>query len=178
MKFSAKENTVNIAYSGLFTANICLLSQIALPMPSGVSLTLQTFAVALCGFVLGVKWGVASVIVYILLGAAGIPVFSSFGGGIQVLLGYTGGFIFGFLPLSALCGMSLLVKKSSVRFIFGILGLIICHFVGVMQFSVIYGSSVYTSFLSVSAPFIVKDIISVGAALFISLYIRRAIYRK
>lgn len=178
MKLSTKETTVNIAYSGLFTAIICILSQIALPMPSGVSLTFQTFAVSLCGFLLGVKWGTASIIVYILLGAVGAPVFTGFCGGVQVLFGLSGGFIFGFLPLSALCGVSLFAKKTVVKLIFGILGLIICHIIGAVQFSVIYGYSFFTSLLTVSAPFILKDIISVATALYVSLYIKKLIRRK
>ena len=92
-----KKRILNITFAALFTAITAALSQAAIPTPFGVPLTLQTFAVALCGYVLGIKWGLASIITYILLGVFGVPVFSGFKGGAQVLFGATGGFIFGFL---------------------------------------------------------------------------------
>ena len=65
----------------MFTAVVAVLSQIAIPMPSGVPVTLQTLAVALCGYVLGSKKGAVSLLVYALLGAVGAPVFANFKGG-------------------------------------------------------------------------------------------------
>ena len=95
----------NMTLAALFAAVITVCSQISIPMPSGVPITLQTFAIALCGYVLGWQLSLVSVAVWMLLGAAGVPVFSNFHGGIGVLLGMTGGFIFGFLPFAALCGL-------------------------------------------------------------------------
>ena len=63
-----KKRILNITFAALFTAITAALSQAAIPTPFGVPLTLQTFAVALCGYVLGIKWGLASIITYILLG--------------------------------------------------------------------------------------------------------------
>ena len=104
MKENAKKRTLRLITAALFTAITAVLSQTAIPTPFDVPLTLQTFAVALCGYVLGVKWGLASIAAYILLGTVGVPVFSGFRGGVQVLFGATGGFIFGFLFLTGLCG--------------------------------------------------------------------------
>ena len=67
-----KKRILNITFAALFTAITAALSQAAIPTPFGVPLTLQTFAVALCGYVLGIKWGLASIITYILLGAFGV----------------------------------------------------------------------------------------------------------
>ena len=76
MKENAKKRTLRLITAALFTAITAVLSQTAIPTPFDVPLTLQTFAVALCGYVLGVKWGLASTAAYILLGTVGVPVFS------------------------------------------------------------------------------------------------------
>ena len=83
-------STKSIILVGMFAAVLAVMSQVAIPMPSGVPMTLQTFAVALAGAVLGWKLGALSALVYLLLGAAGVPVFSGMSGGLGVLLGKTG----------------------------------------------------------------------------------------
>ena len=85
--------------AALCTALLCVISPIAIPMPSGMPFTLQTFAVALTGYFLKPRHAVLSVTAYLLLGLSGLPIFSAFRGGISVLIGPTGGFLLGFLPL-------------------------------------------------------------------------------
>lgn len=68
MKENAKKRTLRLITAALFTAITAVLSQTAIPTPFDVPLTLQTFAVALCGYVLGVKWGLASTAAYIPFG--------------------------------------------------------------------------------------------------------------
>ena len=173
MNESAKKNTLSIVVAAMFTAITVVCSQIAIPMPTQVSLTLQTFAVALCGYVLGIKWGLASIITYVLLGTVGVPVFSGFKGGIQVLFGASGGFIFGFIFFAGLCGASLLLKNKPFKLLIGFGGLILCHILGIIQFVVVYKTDFISSFLMVSAPYLIKDAVSVIAAFFLSLYIRK-----
>lgn len=72
-----KIKTADLVMIALFAAITAVLSQIAIPMPTQVPVTLQTFAVALCGYCLGAKKGTAAILIYILLGAVGIPVFTS-----------------------------------------------------------------------------------------------------
>ena len=76
---------------GVFAAVLAVLSQISFPLPSGIPVTLQTFAVALCGYALGCKRGTLAVLVYIVLGAVGLPVFANFSGGFGSLVGLAGG---------------------------------------------------------------------------------------
>lgn len=173
MKESAKKNTLNLVTAALFTALTAVCSQIAVPMPTQVSLTLQTFAVALCGYVLGIKWGLASIITYIILGTVGVPLFSGFKGGPQVLFGPSGGFIFGFILFVLLCGVSLLIKNKALKLVLGLGGLSVCHILGIIQFAVVYKTDIISSFLMVSAPYLIKDVISVAAAFFLSIYIRK-----
>ena len=173
MKESAKKNTLNLVTAALFTALTAVCSQIAVPMPTQVALTLQTFAVALCGYVLGIKWGLASIITYILLGTVGVPLFSGFKGGPQVLFGPSGGFIFGFILFVLLCGVSLLITNKAFKLVLGLGGLSVCHILGIIQFAVVYKTDIISSFLMVSAPYLIKDVISVAAAFFLSIYIRK-----
>ena len=69
---SNREKITNIVMVGVFAAVLAVLSQISFPLPSGIPVTLQTFAVALCGYALGCKRGTLAVLVYIVLGAVGL----------------------------------------------------------------------------------------------------------
>lgn len=162
-----KTKLTRIAMTAVFTALLACLSQIAVPLPFGVSLTLQTFAVALCGYCLGPLYGTLSIVVYIALGAAGAPIFSSFRGGFTVLLGLSGGFIFGFLGLALLCGLAF-NKKPLFIILLSLAGLLICHLAGVIQFKFVSRNTLLYSFLTISLPFILKDIISIAIAYFIA----------
>ena len=81
-----------VAQTAILTAVLTVLSQIAIPTPWNIPFTLQTFGVALCGYLLGPWYGTASIVVYIALGAIGVPVFSGFKGSIGALAGMTGGY--------------------------------------------------------------------------------------
>ena len=85
--------TREMVLAGMFAAVLAVISQLSIPTPAGVPVTIQVFGVALVGAVLGWKLGLCSVLVYILIGAAGLPVFANFGGGIRSLIGLTGGYI-------------------------------------------------------------------------------------
>lgn len=86
----------SMAYIALFAVVMAVCSWISIPILE-VPYTLQTFAVFLAVGVLGGKRGTLAVLVYILLGAVGVPVFAGFTGGLGYLLGNTGGYIIGFL---------------------------------------------------------------------------------
>ena len=79
--------TRDIVLVGMFAAVLAVISQISLPMPSGVPVTIQLFGVALVGAVLGSKLGFMATVVYILIGAVGLPGFSKFPGGLYLLAG-------------------------------------------------------------------------------------------
>ena len=85
----------DMAYISLSAAVIAVCAWITVPFT--VPFTMQTFAVFLAVLLFGSARGMLSILLYIALGAVGLPVFSSFGGGIGVLIGPTGGYIIGFL---------------------------------------------------------------------------------
>lgn len=170
-------------YAGLFAAVLTVLSQIAIPMPGAVPLTLQTFGVALCAYVLGWKLGTISYLVYFLLGIVGVPVFSNFTGGIGKLFGTTGGFLVGFFFLSVGCGLyshyrrTWKMRKHEPLFsiLAGLLGLILCHLLGILHVSLLTKISFSESFLLASAPYLLKDLLSIVAACFLAKPLRRHI---
>ena len=96
---------IDMAYIGMFTALITVCSWISIP--TTIPFTLQTFAVFLTVALIGTKRSFISVIIYILLGAVGLPVFSGFKGGVGALLGPTGGYIIGFLFTALITGLIL-----------------------------------------------------------------------
>lgn len=176
MGFIMKVSTKTIVTVGMFTAVLAVLSILTIPMPSGVPVTLQTFAMALCGYVLGAKKGTLSTVLYVVIGAIGVPVYAGMSGGVGALFGYTGGFIFGFIFMTLLCGLGLSVKNKVLQVVFGLLGLMVCHLFGVIWFSVVAASTFVNSFLVVSVPYLLKDVISVVAAYFVAIAIRKALY--
>jgi len=155
------KKTLSITYTALCTAIISVCSLISVPLPSGVPITMQTFAVSLSGFILGKKKGAVAVLIYIILGSFGIPVFSGFRGGLSVLTGITGGFLSGFIITSFLCGLSTQTDKKVLKALLIVSGVICLHLIGCIQFSLLTSSSLLYAFITVSAPFIAKDIISV-----------------
>lgn len=167
--------TKTMVMTGLCAALTAVMSQIAIPLPSGVPVTLQTFAVALAGSVLGWKAGGISTAVYILMGCVGMPVFSNFSGGLGIIAGKTGGFIMGFLFMSMLCGVGAKQKSRVLGIGFGMLGLVIVHLLGILQFSVLTGMKPLQASFLVSLPYLIKDAASVAGAYFAGKRIRNSI---
>ena len=161
-------NFSNIIPMLLFLIGIIICSQITIPLPTGVPITLQTFSIALMGFSLGYKKGSLVILSYILLGICGLPVFSSFSNGLSTVLGVTGGFIIGFIPMVILCGLSNNIRNKFGKILLIILSLSMCHIFGIVQYSILMNINITTSFLLVSAPFLIKDLISIFLAFFSS----------
>ncbi len=157
----------------LFAAIITIISMI----PTGIYLfgvpaTFQTFIVVLVGFVLGSNNATKATGVYILLGVIGIPVFSGFRGGIGAVMSVTGGYIIGFMPLAFFAGKW---TKDKIKGILGaFIGLVICHTIGVLWFACIAKVNALPAILTVSLPYLPKDILSVIAAYFGAKPVRKA----
>ena len=170
MKNNTKPYVKKITYIALFVAIISILAQISIPI-SIVPITLQIFAISLCGFILDKKSALITVFVYLCLGAFGAPVFASFNGGFHMLLSYTGGFLWGFIPFVFLCS----ITKNKKAIILGILGLLICHLLGVIQYSLVSKTTIWLSFVVASLPHILKDVILVVIAYFVAERINKII---
>lgn len=156
----------------MFAAILAICSQIAIPLPAGVPVTLQTFAIALAGYSLGAKNGTLSVLTWGILGVCGIPVFANFVGGPAALFGKTGGFIYGFLLLALFCGLAV-GKPLAARIALSAGGLLLCHLCGVLHFAALTGTDPVKSALLVSIPFLIKDLLSLAVAERFAAVLRR-----
>ena len=96
--------TKDMVLTGVFAAVICVFAPFTIPI-GAVPISLATFAVYLAAAVLGTKKGTLAVLIYILIGMAGVPVFSGFAGGIGKILGVTGGYIIGYIPCAFAIGV-------------------------------------------------------------------------
>lgn len=158
-KSRAKRRTAarDIAYTALGVALITVCAWISVPVGE-VPFTLQTFAVAAAGSILGVRRGCAAVLVYVLMGLVGIPVFAGFQAGVPALMGATGGYILGFLFAALLPALfshipvKNRIARAAVLYCGMMLGLAICYLFGTVWFLLVYNNGV-------------ADPIGVGAAL-------------
>ena len=170
---STSVTTRDMVYCAMFAVLIAVCSWISIP--ATVPFTLQTFGIFVIVGILGGKRGSVSVLIYLLLGAVGIPVFAGFKGGIGALLGTTGGYIIGFL-FSALImwGMEVLLgKKLWVLAVSMVLGLLACYAFGTIWFMVVYARTsgaigLMTALGWCVFPFILPDVIKIALALVLS----------
>jgi len=161
------------AVCGLTVALLTVCSWIAIPLP--VPVTLQTFAVFLALELLGGRRGIVSIFAYILLGAAGLPVFSGFRGGTAALLGPTGGFVIGFLLIGlCYCLFTLRTRGSTVKRVAALLlGLVLCYGFGAVWYAAIYMNNLSAegilSALGVCVlPFILPDLCKLALAMLVA----------
>ncbi len=170
---ASKLSTKDIVFIGIFAAIMAICSWISIPFT--VPFTLQTFAVFLAVLLLGGKRGTIAVLVYILLGAVGIPVFSGFKGGLGVLMGSTGGYIIGFIFTALIMWFFESKSKNIANTIISmLLGLLVCYAFGTVWFMYVYNNGTDTP-ASISMilgwcviPFIIPDLVKIFLALLIS----------
>lgn len=175
---------LDMCYIAIFAAVIAVLAQISVPMAGGVPVTLQTFAVALAGIVLGWKKGALAAVVYLILGAVGVPVFTGLKGGLGSLIGVTGGFIVSFplLALAAGKAVEMAAGKNTVsRIVILITGLfigaVLNYAVGTVWFAVSTGNSIAAGIAACVAPFVLNDIIKLICAVWVGSILRRALLK-
>ena len=166
-----------LTFCALMAALCAVCAQITVPMPNGVPVTLQVFAVALTGYLLGPKYGAVSILVYLLLGAVGAPVFSSFRGGFYMLVGKTGGYLWGFLPMAVVCGLAALGKSKVLRWFWGVPALLVCHLCGTLQVMALAGGGFWALLMVYSVPYLVKDLICVAVAALLAVKLRPQLER-
>lgn len=170
---AGRSKTYDVVYVGVFAVLITICSWISIP--TLVPFTLQTFAVFLTVGLLGGKRGTMAVLVYVLLGAIGIPVFAEFTGGIGIILNNTGGYIIGFIFSALVMWLmeSLLGRKLWVKGLSMVLGMCVCYVIGTAWFMIVYtrdaGAVGLATVLSWCViPFIIPDIVKIALALFLS----------
>ena len=161
-----KHSVRSLCLCALMTCVMCILSCIALPVGT-VPMTLQTLAVAMCGYILRPKEAFSAVLAYLLLGICGLPVFSMMQGGAGMLAGATGGFLMGLPIMAWLCAVG---RKNHVwlQALTGAAGLLALYALGALHLSRTTHISLLQALLSGVLPFALKDALSLAAALFLA----------
>ena len=168
-----KMKTLDMVYIALFACLMAICAWISIP--GQIPFTLQTM-----GVFLGGKRGTVAVLVYILMGAVGLPVFSGFAGGLGKLLGMTGGYIVGFLVSALLMWAmeALFGSKKWVLPVSMVVGLIACYAFGTAWFMVVYTSSKGAITLGAVLgmcviPYIIPDAVKIAVALLLTKALKR-----
>ncbi|MEG2789609.1 MAG: biotin transporter BioY [Romboutsia sp.] len=176
MKLKTKE----LIICAMFASITAILAQISIPIPfSTVPLTMQVFAVTISGVILGAKKGFISQLIYVMVGAIGIPIFAQMSGGLGIIFGYTGGFIISFPIIALLIGyVSEKYEKIPYIMISMILALCINYMIGTIWYSFIAGVSMIEGFIVCVAPFIISDIIKISLATTIGINIKRRLKKE
>ena len=146
----------------LCTAVMCIIGPVSVPIPiSPVPISLTQLGIYFAVYALGYKYALISVLVYILIGSIGLPVFSGFMGGVNRLIGPTGGYLLGFIFLTLILGY--FIDKYECNKGFVILGFILgnsaCYIFGSLWLSFQSNISVISAFMIGCIPYIPADII-------------------
>ncbi len=162
----------------LMAALLCVLSPISIPLSSLVPISLASLMVMLAGSVLGSKEGTVSVLIYLLCGMAGLPVFAEFSSGITVLFGVTGGFVFGYLPLAYLSGYFYEKEKDTKSLAIGtILGTIVLYALGSFWFMIYLKTDLLKALLACVLPFLPGDAVKIFLVCLLTPKLRAVISR-
>ena len=175
---TTKMKTLDMVYIALFACLMAICAWVS--VPAQIPFTLQTMGVFLAVGLLGGKRGTLAVLVYILMGAVGLPVFSGMTGGVGKLLGMTGGYIVGFLASALVMWLMerLLGKKLWVLGLSMVLGLIACYAFGSAWFLVVYARNVGPIGLMTALgwcvfPYIIPDLAKLALAVILSRRVKK-----
>ena len=162
-----------MVYASLFAALTAVGAFIAIPI-GPVPIVLQNMFVFLAGLLLGSRWGLASVAVYLLAGACGLPVFAGGLGGIGRLIGPTGGYLIGYLPTVFLIGK--ISARTHPNLVFDVLAMIcgslVLYACGITWLKLITGMTLAKALAVGMFPFLIGDAVKIAAAAAIAKALR------
>ena len=162
-----------MVYASLFAALTAVGAFLAIPI-GPVPIVLQNMFVYLAGLLLGGRWGLASVGVYLLAGACGLPVFAGGLGGISRFIGPTGGYLIGYLPTVFLIGK--MSQKANPRIVSDVLamicGTLVLYACGVSWLKIVTGISPAKALALGMYPFLIGDALKIAAAAAIAKSLR------
>lgn len=169
--------TQHLTLCALLCALLAVLAQIHIPLPP-VPVSLSLLGVHLCGALLGKRRGAAAAGAYVALGAVGLPVYAGFAGGVSVLFGPTGGFLFGYILCAYAVGAltqrfgfrrrSLLLAMSA--------GTLLCYASGTAWFMLVTGSNLSGSLTACVLPFIPGDLLKIVLAAVLCLRLQKPLH--
>lgn len=169
----------NMVYAALMAALTAAGAYIAIPI-GPVPIVLQNLFVMLAGLLLGGRWGLISIAVYLVAGAIGLPVFAGGTGGIAKFVGPTGGYLIGFALAAFLIG--LISEKGKGKVVIDILamllGTLLIYAIGVTWLKVVTGMDFAKAMSVGMLPFLIGDALKIAAAIPIARAVRPIIHRQ
>lgn len=179
MDTKTKQTTLSIqqmAVIALMTALTCILGPLSIPI-GAVPISFTNFVIYLTIYLLGTKLGTISYCIYLLIGLAGLPVFSAYSGGPAKLAGPTGGYLIGFILMAVISG--LFIEKSHYKTGFSILGMIIgtmtAYLFGTIWFIFQAKCTIWYALTVCVFPFLIGDGIKIIIASKLGPLIRKAL---
>lgn len=173
MNKKRKIETIDMVYIALSAVLIAICSWISIP--TTVPFTMQTFAIFCILSMFGGKRGLAAIILYLILGAIGIPVFAQFTSGIGIILGSTGGYMVGFIFIALIYQLIIGIfgKKIWTEVSAMVLGLLVCYAFGTAWYMFVYthdtgNIGILTALGWCVVPFIIPDLIKIGIAVLVA----------
>ncbi len=171
-------STRQLSVIGVMTAVTCVLAPFSLPI-GPVPISLTNLAIYFSLYVLGTKYGCISYLVYLLIGFIGVPVFSGFTSGPGKLLGPTGGYLIGFLPMALIAGLLIdkFISKRLVCLLGMISGTIIAYAFGTLWLAYQAGMDWKAALMAGVIPFIPGDLAKMVLAMIAGPQIRKQLVR-
>ena len=177
-KDTKKTTVLTITRVALCAAVICILGPLSIQIPiSPVPISLGILGIFLAVYINGWLYGTLSVLIYLLIGFAGVPVFTGFTAGITKLAGPTGGYMIGYIPLALLAGFFITKFENKIPLhVLGIiLGTLVCYAFGTAWLAVSLKMSLPAALMAGVVPYIPADIIKMIIAIGVGIPVRNAI---
>lgn len=173
-RFTVRQLTV----IGLMTAVTCILAPLSLPI-GPVPISLTNLAIYFSLYVLGMKKGTISYLIYLLIGFIGVPVFSGFTSGPEKLFGPTGGYLIGFLPMSLIAGVVIdrFVSSKIICFLGMVTGTVVCYGFGTAWLAFQAHLDWKAALFAGVIPFLVGDLAKMLLAMIVGPQIRKQLIR-
>ena len=169
----SRKKTYLLAAAALMTALTCILAPLSIPI-GPVPIALTNLVIYLSLYLLGGKWGTASCLAYLLLGTAGLPVFAGFTGGLGILMGNTGGYLAGFIPMAVIAGWAIdHSARKGVQLLGMLAGTAVCYALGTAWFCFVGNTHPLAALGACGIPFIPFDLGKMVLAMAVGSLIRR-----
>ena len=175
---ATRSKTYDIVYIAVFAVIMAICSWISIPLPgTSVPINLATFAVILAGLMLGSRDGAIAMLVFLALGAIGVPVFHSFTGGMGIVFGPTGGFLIGYIALAFFAGLAAKESEHPVRnyILFTVIGEVVLYALGSVWFIFQAGSNIQTALMACVVPFLPGDAVKMVLAYLVAGRLKKVI---
>lgn len=171
----------NMVFTALFAAVICAAAPFVIMLPfSPVPLSLATFVIYIAAASINWKTGTLAVVLYLLIGMIGLPVFSGFTGGVQKLVGPTGGFLIGYIPCALIIGLLVdkLEKKLWIYPVSMVLGTAVLYALGTAWFMISLKYTLAAALMACVVPFLIFDAVKIVLASVVSPILRKTLKKQ